>query len=241
MGFAVLTIASTLAALVTSAGAAAPAASPTSAAATPTSTPSAEPGTMLVVGDSYSSYYGNRHSRYPGWWALLGAELGLEPRLEAAAGTGFLARADSCASTRFRARLDTVRATDPEILMIEGGRNDWRRCTADGRVVESTRTEIEQATDAFFAELAGLWDELNRPRADVYVLSPWGTTKARKGRIIRPIVREAAQRHGFSWVETRPLSLEQAPDGIHPNNEGSRFLHEQVLQNSDLSQRFQRA
>jgi lysophospholipase L1-like esterase len=244
VGFVGLTLASTLAALVTNAGAAAPAAPPVAAAVAPTTSPlTAAPsasGTMLVIGDSYSSYYGDRRSRYPGWWALLAADLGLEPQLDATGGTGFLARAGTCTQTRYRARLQTVRATNPKILMIEGGRNDWRRCTADGRVVEATRTQIEKAAEEFFAQLAGTWDRLDRPRADVYVISPWGPVKARKGRIIRPIIHEAAQRHGFSWVETRPLTLAQAPDGTHPDNEGSRFLREQVLRNSDLSQRFTR-
>ena len=239
-GIVVLSIASTLAALVTSAGAAAPG-SPAAAPATiiPTNAP-AERATMLVVGDSYSSYYGDRHSRYPGWWAMVAEDLGLEPRLEAAGGTGFLSRGVACDRTRYRARLDTVATARPRIMVVEGGRNDWRRCTADGRLVEATRTQIETAADRFFADLAEVWDELDRPRADVYVMSPWGTTKARKGRIIRPILREAAERYGFSWVKTRPLNLEQAPDGIHPNNEGSRFLRDQVLQNSDLSERFAR-
>nr|WP_255668784.1 SGNH/GDSL hydrolase family protein [Aeromicrobium duanguangcaii] len=196
---------------------------------------------MLVVGDSYSSYYGDRHSRYPGWWALVAQDLGLEPQLEAAGGTGFLSRGVACDRTRYRARLDTVSTVRPRIMVVEGGRNDWRRCTADGRLVEATRTQIESAADRFFADLADVWDELDRPRADVYVMSPWGTSKARKGQIIRPILRDAAERYGFSWVQTRPLTLEQAPDGIHPNNEGSRFLRDQVLQNSDLSERFTRA
>lgn len=240
LGLVALAIAGTLIALVTGAGAASPSTTP---AATPTIAPvtvPAQPETMLVIGDSYSSYYGDRHSRYPGWWAMLATDLGLEPQLDAMGGTGFLSRSSTCAHTRFKARLDTVRAVDPRILMIEGGRNDWRRCTRDGRVVEATRTEIERATDGFFAELAGVWDELGHPRAEVYVMTPWGTTKARKGRIIRPIVQAAAERYGFSWVDTESLTLAQAPDGIHPNNDGSRFLRDQVLQNSDLADRFPR-
>lgn len=240
VGFVIVTVVSTLAALVASAGAASPAAPEPATATITTEAPPAAPDQMLVIGDSYSSYYGDRHSPYPGWWALLADNLGLEPQIAAVAGTGFLSRSQTCEHTRFRSRLEAVRAAEPRILMIEGGRNDWRRCTTDGRVVESTRTEIERAADGFFAELADTWDDLDRPRADVYVLSPWGQTKARKGRIIRPLIREAAQRYGFTWVETRPLTLAQAPDGVHPNNEGSRFLRDQVLRNSDLANRFTR-
>ncbi|WP_286928367.1 MULTISPECIES: SGNH/GDSL hydrolase family protein [Aeromicrobium] len=241
LGLVVLTVAGTLTALVTSAGAAAPS---TPAAASPTVTPLVAPSApekMLVIGDSYSSYYGDRHSRYPGWWAMVAFQLGLEPQLDAMGGTGFLSRSSSCEHTRFTSRLDTVRAVAPRILVVEGGRNDWRRCTKDGRVVEATRTEIERAAEGFFDELAAVWDELGRSHDDVLVLTPWGTTKERKGRIIRPIVREAAERHGFSWVETEPLTLDQAPDGVHPNNEGSRFLSEQFLQNSGLADRLPRA
>lgn len=241
LGLVVLTIAGSLIALVSSAGAAAPSTPPP---ASPTVAPlvaPVEPEKMLVIGDSYSSYYGDRHSRYPGWWAMVAFRLGLEPQLDAMGGTGFLSRSSSCQHTRFKARLDTLRTVAPRILVVEGGRNDWRRCTKDGRVVEATRTEIERAADGFFDELAEVWDELGRSHDEVLVLTPWGTTKERKGRIIRPIVREAALRHGFSWVETQPLTLEQAPDGIHPNNEGSRFLSEQVLQSSSLADRLGRA
>ena len=74
--------------------------------------------------------------------------------------------------------------------------------------------------------------------AAVSVMTPWGTTKARTGRLIRPIVQAAAERYGFSWVDTESLTLAQAPDGIHPKNDGSRFLRDQVLQNSALADRF---
>ncbi len=233
-------VSATLVALVTST-----AASPASSTDLPPETPRAitapvERQKMVVIGDSYTSYYGDRNSRFPGWWATLGADLGLEPVIDAVGGTGFLARSGSCAHSRFRGRMDTIRENAPRILFIEGGRNDWRRCNAQGRPIESTRTEIVTAADEYFDELAQVWDELGRPRADVYVISPWGQSKARKARVIRPIIRTAAQAHGFTWVDTRRLSIEHAPDGIHPNNLGSRFLRDEILANSDLLDRFTR-
>lgn len=230
-------VSATLVALVTST-AASPASSTDAAPETRVTNAPLERQKMVVIGDSYSSYYGDRSSRFPGWWATLGADLGLEPVVDAVGGTGFLARSGDCAHSRFRARMDTIRENAPRILFVEGGRNDWRRCSAEGRPIESTRTEIVAAADAYFDELGEVWDELDRPRSDVYVISPWGRSKARKARVIRPIIRDAARAHGFTWVDTRRLSLEHAPDGIHPNNLGSRFLRDEILANSDLLDRF---
>lgn len=230
-----VTVTSTLAALVAST-----AASPASQDERPETPVVAQPReTMLVIGDSYSSYYGDRRSPFPGWWAALATDLGLDPVVDATGGTGFLMRSGDCAHTSFGARMDTIREHAPRLLFVEGGRNDWRRCAA-GRPVESTRTEITAATRAYFAELAEVWDELGRPRSEVYVFSPWGTSKSRKAAVIRPIIQAAAEAQGFTFVPTRRLSLAQAPDGIHPNNEGSLFLRDQILANSDLLQHFSR-
>jgi len=238
LAFVAVTVSSTLVALV--AGMSAAPASSDDAAPSPAAVETAEPRrqTMVVIGDSYSSYYGDRHSRFPGWWATLGTDLGLEPVVDATGGTGFLARSGDCAHTRFRARMDTIRESTPRLLFVEGGRNDWRRCDADGKPVESTRTEIVAAVEEYFDELSVVWDELGRPASDVYVLSPWGASRGDKARVIRPIIRDAARAHGFTWVDTRRLTLEDAPDGIHPNNAGSVFLRDEILANSDLPERF---
>lgn len=238
LAFVGVTVVSTLSALVASTTAATPATSDDTAAERRVVAQPRE--TMVVIGDSYSSYYGDRHSPYPGWWATLATDLALDPVVDATGGTGFLMRNSDCAQTRFRARMDTIRQADPRLLFVEGGRNDWRRCDANGVPVESTRTEIEAAANEYFAELAVVWDQLGRPRSDVYVVSPWGTSKPRKARVIRPIIEAAAEAHGFTYVPTRPLTLAQAPDGVHPNNEGSRFLRDQILANSDLLDRFSR-
>lgn len=238
LAFVAATVSSTLAALVATMSAA-PASSDDGTAPQPTPTAvSAERQKMVVIGDSYSSYYGDSHSRFPGWWATLGDDLGLEPVVDATGGTGFLARSVDCLSTTYGARMDTIREYRPRLLFVEGGRNDWRRCDANGQPVESTRTEIVAAVDEYFTELGEVWDEAGRPRSDVYVLSPWGATRGDKARVIRPIIRDAARAHGFTWVDTRRLDLSNAPDGIHPNNQGSLFLRDEILANSDLAERF---
>lgn len=238
LAFVAVTVTSTLGALVAGSTSATPA-TPDGANARPAV--QAQPREkMLVIGDSYSSYYGDRHSPFPGWWATLATDLALDPVVDATGGTGFLMRSSDCGHTRFRARMETVRRTAPKLLFIEGGRNDWRRCDANGRPVESTRTEISAAANEYFAQLAVVWDGLDRARSDVYVLTPWGSSKGRKAQVVRPIIRAAAEAHGFTWVPTRRLTLTQAPDGIHPNNEGSRFLRDEVLANSDLLSRFSR-
>ncbi len=232
------TITATLAVLVGANSSAVPAESGTATPQVAEIAPEHRNDTMLVIGDSYSSYYGDRSTRYPGWWAVLAADLGLDPVLHAEPGTGFLARNSLCTGTRYADRLATVRRHDPRLLFIEGGRNDWRRCTPDGRVVESTRTEIVAALEDYFSRLGRTWDRLGRDRADVYVLSPWGRSRGDKARVIRPLIRRTALEHGFSWVPTRRLTWELAPDGIHPQNDGSRFLRDEVLRNSDLAYRF---
>lgn len=194
-------------------------------------------GTMLVIGDSYSSYYGDLTTRYPGWWAHVGAQLGLRADLLAVGGTGFLARRLECDGESYDERLAGAVAQDPTVLVIEGGRNDWNRCV-DGRAVESTRAEITAAVDDFFDRLSATWAQAGRRPGDIYVLSPWGEARSHKARVIRPIVREAARAHGFTWITTTRLTRAEAPDGTHPNNAGSRVLADEVLTNSDLADRF---
>jgi len=238
LAFVAVTVTSTLGALVAGSTSATPATSDDGA---PSTTAQVQPREkMVVIGDSYSSYYGDRHSPYPGWWATLATDLALDPVVDATGGTGFLMRSESCANTRFRARMETIRREEPTLLFVEGGRNDWRRCDANGRPVESTRTEIAAAANEYFTQLAIVWDGLDRPRSDVYVLTPWGASKGRKAQVIRPLIQAAAEAHGFTWVPTRRLTLAQAPDGVHPNNEGSRFLRDEILANSDLLSRFAR-
>lgn len=238
LAFVAVTVTSTLGALVASTTAA----SPVTADDAATTRVAAQPREkMVVIGDSYSSYYGDRRSPYPGWWATLATDLGLDPVVDAAGGTGFLMRGGDCEHTSFRARMETIRESAPRLLFVEGGRNDWRRCGPDGRPVESTRTEIEAAANEYFAELATVWDELGLARSEVYVVSPWGTSRSRKAQVIRPLIQAAAESRGFTWVPTRRLSLQQAPDGIHPNNEGSVFLRDEILANSDLLDHFSRS
>ncbi len=233
-------IAATLTALVASTGTAVP--TPAASLAQPTpdvvTVPPPRPETMMVIGDSYTSYYGDRDSQFPGWWATLGVDLGLEPVLFAEAGTGYLASGGTCEHTNYAARIDAVRELDPRILFIEGGRNDPRLCTRSGQLATSTRTQIAAAIDQFFTELAKTWDDLGRQRADVYVLAPWGQSRGDKAAVIRPLIRETAKRYGFTWVPTRRLTLQYAPDGTHPNRQGSLFLRDEVLANTDLLARF---
>lgn len=198
----------------------------------------AAPRTLLVIGDSYSSYYGDLSTPYPGWWAFVAEHLALEPTVLAEAGTGFLATGMDCARTPFLAHNDELRGADPTVLIVEGGRNDYRRCTPDGRIVEATRTEIVAAVGAYFADLSATWQAMGRAPGDVYVVSPWGSELPRKAGIVRSIVRDAATRHGFVWVPTGRLDLQHAPDGTHPNEAGSHQLARQVLGRSDLAARF---
>lgn len=193
---------------------------------------------MLVIGDSYSSYYGDLATPYPGWWAFVADRLELEPTIVAEAGTGFLATGMDCARTTYAARNAELRSADPTVLIVEGGRNDYRKCTPDGQIVDATRTEIDAAVSTYFGDLATTWQAMGRSPADVYVVSPWGSDHARKSRIVRSIIRDAATRHGFRWVPTRRLSLEHAPDGTHPNEAGSSQLATELLTRSDLASRF---
>ncbi|HPU14149.1 MAG TPA: SGNH/GDSL hydrolase family protein [Aeromicrobium sp.] len=203
-----------------------------------TSTQNTPAQTMMVIGDSYSSYYGDLTTRYPGWWAYLAADLNLEPVVRAQPGTGFVASGRSCELTKFAERMSAIRLANPKILVIAGGRNDWRTCTASGRLAPATRTQIKHETDAYFRILATVWSDMGRSASDVYVLSPWGSSMSKKGSVIRPIIRDSAVASGFNWIRTEPLVRANTVDGIHPNQSGNLQLSEQVLTNSDLRARF---
>ena len=194
--------------------------------------------TLMVIGDSYSSYYADLTTRYPAWWAYLAADLGLKPIVRAEPGTGFVASGKACELTKFAERMSAIRVANPRILVIAGGRNDWRTCTSTGRLTPATKSEIKRQTTTYFQLLASVWADMGRSPNDVYVLSPWGPSMSKKGSVIRPIIRDAATGSGFNWIRTEPLDRATTVDGIHPNQAGNFRLSEQAQENSDLRVRF---
>ncbi|MEV7396029.1 SGNH/GDSL hydrolase family protein [Aeromicrobium sp. NPDC092404] len=181
---------------------------------------------VLFVGDSSVSLYNNRVGSYQrGWWSYVAAAKGWTPMKDAEYGSGYLRRGNSCTGTRYAHRLPVVSERKPDVIVVAGGRNDAKKCVA-GKLVPATTAELARLADTYFDEL------LTRATAagvdKVYVLSPWAGDFP-VGYKIRPIIRDAAQAHGFTWISTSFIPRNYTTDGLHQNASGNRLIRDQVL------------
>ncbi|MGA8987769.1 SGNH/GDSL hydrolase family protein [Aeromicrobium sp.] len=206
---------------------------PSSAGAADTARPN---GTLVVIGDSITSRYNDiAGSPRRGMYSYLAEELGMVPVTFAESGSGFYRRGvdAGCAGTRYASRITKAIASKPTVLLVEGGRNDYRGCTK--RV---TQTTTENYTRSFLRSLAIAADNSGLRRGDVYVQSPWGSSKAAEGKRIRPMIKKWAQYYRFTFIAGAPMGLADAPDGVHPDESGVQLLLAQVRRYSDLNERF---
>lgn len=197
---------------------------------------------LMVVGDSISatSRYartGSEPGKIKAWWARLGFKT---VKVDAVAGSGMLSTgtvADktgaSCrAGKTFLERIDEIDLR-AKILIIEGGRNDFKRCV-NGKI---TRATTHQATKEIKSYLKAVSDKIAASDSGpkVYVMSPWGRTFTSQRSKIAPIVEEHAKAYGFQWIMLPALSRTYTiADGTHPNNRGAKRLADLVIANSDI-------
>lgn len=187
---------------------------------------------IAVMGDSItSSYIDVFGSERQGWWSMLGQRLQMRVSTSAEDGSGFVRHGLDCGGTRFFDRRHNLLGAN--VIIIEGGRNDWLRCGGGEPV---THADVRTAVREFLGWIAA--QEI--PRQNVYVLTPWGTLDRDAGIAMTRIIEPETRLRGFHFIDTwGALSApERTHDGVHPTLAGSRALYETVLQNSDLGARF---
>jgi len=180
---------------------------------------------MVVIGDSITARY-NATPGDPneGWWSMLARKAGYDVIPLGESGSGVLKFGNGCSGTRFFERLPRALSYSPDILIIEGGRNDAWKCVDPG-----SSTAIEDASADYIAKRWDLFlDNVKAQKAaktQVWVMTPWGTKFTPERSMVYPIVKEATLAHGFGWVGLSELPDDRTVDGTHPNYEGNRYIY----------------
>lgn len=223
-----------------------PTSAPTPEPTDPTPEPTRGPQTpLLVIGDSISG--SARYSLTGGggkhkvWWAWVAQAAGVEPidvARSTESGSGLLARGVGggflCYGTTFGERLADVEQSNPQVIIVAGGRNDLRYCRGS-RLLPTTEAQRRAAAVSYFGRLAESADRLDLPRSRVYVMTPWGARDETGHSAITLLFESLAHEYGFTWVSLPALQRADTMDGVHPNARGSQLIASWVLAASDIA------
>ncbi len=191
-----------------------------SSGSTPTPTPSPERLHMVVLGDSIASgsSYGGRGAN--GWPYIVAQQLGLLSLPCAQPGTGYTTGDPFGSGKAYTARISCIVEAKPDIVIVEGSRND-----VDGAATRQAAAEV----------LGKLRKEL--PLAKFLVIGPLYLDKT-DGRTtpVNEAVKAVAASLGLTYVDTIKEAWFTgsarsfvAEDGIHPTDEGHRYLASLVV------------
>lgn len=201
---------------------------------------------IMVIGDSYSARYTDETgSTARAWWSYLREDLDAQLTVAAESGAGILMRGSGCKGKRLGdySTLERLKAASPDILIVEGGANDWGHCVNGLRTSHmKTPTLIKGWVDRYFKQLAKDTKSAGIAKKNVYVSSFWATQNGEKTRTtIVNYYRAAAKANGFTWVEMPRLEQRHTLDAelgngdrTHPNISGSRELFYRFMSTSDL-------
>lgn len=191
-------------------------------------TASASGTRVAVIGDSITARYSDDPgSEDQAWWSFVGRHYGADVATFAQSGSGFGRPGISCEGTRYGERLDDVRDYQPQVVLVEGGRNDWSYCE-DGQLRTTTDEQVRKSVDTFLAKLK----DTVEPGTRIYVLGPpWGPIQSAEGDRVTEIVKASATRHQLFYISTTGVfTSSHVRDGIHPNRAGSRELGTRVIE-----------
>jgi hypothetical protein len=196
--------------------------------------------TMVVFGDSVTARYNHRAGDpEQGFWSMLAHQLGARPEVRAEGGSGFVNPGEvGCVGNTFGdqlARPAVARAVaGAGAVVIEGGRTDTQTCRPGGGYDLIPNGQVRASVDAFMSEVRRLRG--GDPACTVVVV-PWGPAGLADNRDrISRVVRRAAVRHGFTFVDTLGLLTEATTieDRVHPTRAGNEDLTRAILEQSDV-------
>ena len=174
---------------------------------------------VAFLGDSYSKGIG-ASTNGKRWTTLLSAAMGWSELNLAEGGSGYTTSYLG-QKTDYAIKLDVIAATQPDIVVVSGGRNDYEAGTASitGAVASSLFEAIKAAA----------------PNTQLVVTSPiWDATEppAEFATLIDG-VKAAASSAGARYLDIgEPLADHPEwidPDGLHPNDAGHRTIAGAVL------------
>ena len=114
------------------------------------------------------------------------------------------------------------------MVVIEGGRTDTQTCRKGGGYDLVPHQQLRASVESFMAEVAAL----RGADACTMVVVPWGPAGLAENRDrVTALVRDAAYRHGFTFVDTAGLLTWDTTieDGVHPNRAGNEALTRAIM------------
>ncbi|WP_182920363.1 SGNH/GDSL hydrolase family protein [Nocardioides cavernaquae] len=161
---------------------------------------------VLVIGDSWSVGLGLADPSRS-WPAQLSGD---QVRVDGFSGSGYAATASRCAGASFAQRARQAARRDYDLVVVEGGLNDFDRPSA----------EVRSGVRAVLAAFEG---------TPVVLVGPASAPARRRGvpRIDALLAAEAA-RAGARYVSTKDLALAYLPDRLHLTPEGHQQFGEFV-------------
>ena len=199
---------------------------PSAVATTPEAAPAAtstQQRELLVIGDSMSAWYSDEDTVSRGWWSYVGERYGMHVTLSAETGSGMWAKGNKCQGTRAADRLHALDSR-PDAVVVALGFNDTHGCDSRNRKVPIYRASSERAVAQYLDALAAKVDSIGMDRADVYVFTPWGSSKMDAHYWMWRAQKASADRLGFTYRVVRFNDRADTLDTIHPNASGSRAI-----------------
>lgn len=185
------------------------------------------PGSIIVIGDSITSLYDNDPgSSRQGWWSIVGHKFDSHVRTFAQPGSGYLRPGLACTGNRFNQRLHALSLHHADMVIVEGGRNDWAQCV-DGRYIRAPDDAVRQAVFNYLSDV----HTLVSPSTRVLVLGPpWGPLDVSEHDRIAGIIHNAARHFDMQFVPMEGvLNAQLVVDGVHPNLAGSQAIAARVI------------
>lgn len=160
---------------------------------------------VLVIGDSWSVGLG-QDDLARSWASRLPGEV----HVAGFSGSGFSARASSCGRVSFHDRAPTALATRPQLVVVEGGLNDYDQPAAS----------IDRGFRDLMADLAG---------HDVVVVGP-ADAPSRSQAVPRvdALLERLSATYGVPYVRTSDLHLDYLEDRLHLTEGGHREFGDAV-------------
>lgn len=175
--------------------------------------------TVAVIGDSITARYNNNsgNSRQ-GWWSLVGNHYDAHVTTYAQSGSGFVRSGLACTGNRFIDRLPRIAGHPVNVVIVEGGRNDWVRCKGDSFLF-TTDAQVRTGVDLFLSRLRATVG----PQTRIIVMGPpWGPANQTEQSRITGIVEASARAHNVKFIDMQGvLNADRVLDGVHPNRTGS--------------------
>ncbi len=162
---------------------------------------------VLVIGDSWSVGLGQEDLRRS--WA---GRLPGEVHVAGFSGSGFSAQSSGCGRVSFHDRAPTALGTRPQLVVVEGGLNDYDQPAA----------AIDRGFRDLMADLAA---------QRVVVVGP-ADAPARSGAVprVEALLADLSQEYGVPYIGTSDLELTYLPDRLHLPEDGHREFGEAVAE-----------